>query len=70
MNHVASGVKENVSVVSVFDLQNVTEKRVANHGSHKVLLGSLVSPDVLRILGGDLQRFLSCDAFEAGHWGS
>lgn len=70
MDHVAARVKENVSVVSVFNLQNVAKERVADHGSHEVLLGSLVSTDVLRILRGDLQRFLSCDAFDAGHWGA
>jgi hypothetical protein len=35
MHHVSLRIEQNVSVVSVFDLQNVAEERVAGHRLHE-----------------------------------
>lgn len=65
VHHVASRVKQDVSVVPVLDLQDVAQERIPYHGSHEVLLGGLVPPDVLLALRYDLQGFLSADSFQA-----
>ena len=65
MDHVAARIEQDVSIMSVLDLQNVAEKRVANHRSHEVFLGCLVSPEILRVLILHLQGLLHADALQS-----
>jgi hypothetical protein len=55
VHHVAPRIEQNVSIVSVFDLQNVAEERVAGHRLHEGqprLLQSLLSGGGQSVLGG------------------
>jgi hypothetical protein len=44
-------VEQDVSVVSVLDLEDVTEQTVSSHGPHEVLLGGIVPPLVDDLFG-------------------
>jgi hypothetical protein len=48
MDHVAFRVEQDISIVTVFDLEQVAEQTVASHGAHEVLLGQLVASDVFK----------------------
>ena len=54
MNHVAFGIEEDVSIMSIFDLQNVAQQTIASHRPHEVLLGCLVPFVVNHLLGNAL----------------
>ena len=43
------GIEQNVSIVSIFDLQNVAKQRVPSHRPHEVLLGTVVPRQVLLV---------------------
>lgn len=42
VDHVTFGVKQDVAVVAVFDLENIAKQTVAGHRSHEVLFGCVV----------------------------
>ena len=49
-------VEQNIPIMSVFDLKNVTKKWVPSHRLHEVLFGSLVPSNLLHLLRERLVR--------------
>lgn len=50
MHHVTNRVQQNVSIVAIFDLQDIAQQGVASHRPHEILFRCLISTDADQIL--------------------